>query len=148
MLATGLEYWVRFLWTGSGLCAVTLSAAPETDWAVRLVMLLCGVSTLLLSILLGAFVKHIMGHEAYSQRLYTELDRRSERLFKALHGTVNDAQCKSVQKATATTWSGQMDLVRQRLDTLEHRIEKMAAGRTPAPKYREIQSQNDTPYFP
>ncbi len=48
MLATGLEYWVRFLWTGAGLCAMTLSAAPETDWATRLVMLLCGVSTLLL----------------------------------------------------------------------------------------------------
>ena len=148
MLAAGLEYGIRFLWTGAGLCAMTLSAAPESDWAVRLVMLLCGVLTLLLSLLLGGFVKHIAGHEAYSQALYAELDRRAERLFKALHGTVSDAQCKSIQKAAATAWSGQLDLIKRRLDALEHQVERIAEGHAPAPKYTELHPSDDHQYLP
>jgi hypothetical protein len=100
-------------------------------------MVLCGILTLLLSILLGGFVKHIVGHEAYSQGLYAELDRRAERLFKALHGTVTEAQCKSTQKAVAAAWSGQLDLIKQRVSALEERIDGVAHDYGPAFKHPE-----------
>jgi hypothetical protein len=122
MLATTMEYGIRVLWTGAGLCTMTLGAVTQSDWAVRLVMILCGILTLLLSILLGGFVKHIVSHEAYSRALYAELDRRSERLFKSLHGTVTKTQCESTQKAMAAKWKGQMDLVSQRVNALEDTV--------------------------
>jgi hypothetical protein len=140
MLATGLEYGIRVLWTGAGVCAMTLGAASETDWAVRLVMLLCGILTLLLSILLGGFVKHIVGHEAYSRTLYAELDRREQRLFQALHGTVNEAQCQATQKGMAAASAGQLDLVRQRLSVLECRLDAWGEGHGRAAPAREPQN--------
>lgn len=140
MVAVTIEYGVRVLWTGAGLCTMTLAALPETDWGVRLVMILCGILTLLLSILLGGFVKHIVGHEAYSQRLYAELDRRQERLFRALHGTVNGEQCKSIQKAMAAAWGGQLDLVKQRLDVLEGKVSAAQPPHERTPKHSEPQN--------
>jgi hypothetical protein len=140
MLVLGMEYGIRVLWAGAGVCAMTLGAVTETDWAVRLVMLLCGILTLLLSILLGGFVKHIVGHEAYSQSLYAELDRREQRLFQALHGTVNDAQCQAAQKVMATASAGQLDLVRQRLSVLECRMDALGEGHGRAAPTREPQN--------
>jgi hypothetical protein len=141
MLATGLEYGVRVLWTGAGVCTLTLGAVAETDWALRLVTVLCGILTLLLSLLLGGFVKHLVGHEAYSQALYAELDRRQERLFKALHGTVNGEQCKSTQKAMTASFTGQLDLVKQRVTVLEDKLGTVEQAHTRGPHRATPQGQ-------
>jgi hypothetical protein len=117
MLPTGIEYTVRALWTGAGVCAVTLGAVGEGAWEGRVLVMLSGIVTLLLSILLGGFVKHLAEHQDYNQTLEQRLNAKAERLFAALDNAQTKQQCETVQRFTAA----QLTDLNHKLDALLRR---------------------------
>jgi hypothetical protein len=119
-----MEYAVRALWTGAGVCTLAVGAVADSSWESRLVMILSGLITLLLSILLGGFVKHLAAHQDYSQSLEETLNLRAERLFDALEknerkidAVQSKAQCEIVQRFNAQ----QLAELHQKIDTLLQR---------------------------
>lgn len=114
---------VRGLWSGAGLCTIVLGAATDTDIWVRFVVVLCGLLSLLLSLLLGGFVKHITAHEEYSRGLYRELDARAERLFEGLRGFVTEAKCADREAAVTATADAKLSVLEQRVGRCEQELD-------------------------
>lgn len=118
MLKVGTYLAIQGLWSTAGIFTMVLGAVAETDIWIRVVVALCGVLSLLLSLLLGGFVKHIIGHEEYSRGLYRELDTRAERLFGELHDSMTESKCKALHAALEAS-------VEKRLASFDDRLRRI-----------------------
>jgi hypothetical protein len=124
MLPAGIEYGIRALWTGAGLCAVTLGALGEGSWEGRVLVMLSGIVTLLLSILLGGFVKHLAEHQDYNQTLERRLNGKADRLFDVLRKTeekLDQAQTRQQCDLVQRFFTEHLAAVDRKLDALLQR---------------------------
>lgn len=116
-----MDHAVRILWTSAGVCTLVVGAIGSESWESRLLVILSGIVTLLMSILLGGFVKHLTEHHEYAQSLEKELNQKAERLFDTLERqetklelSVTKQQCEMVQRFNA-----------QQLIELHHKIDAL-----------------------
>jgi hypothetical protein len=119
-----MYYAIRGLWTGSGLCVLAVGAVGEASWEARLLVILSGVVTLLLSILLGGFVKHLAQHQEYNQSLQQRLNGQVDRLFVVLEKAdtkLDEAQTKEQCELVQRFFSQQLQEVHHKLDALLRR---------------------------
>ncbi|MCL5281318.1 MAG: hypothetical protein M1376_15580 [Planctomycetes bacterium] len=119
-----MYYAIRTLWTGSGLFTVAVGAVGEASWEARLLVILSGVVTLLLSILLGGFVKHLAQHQEYNQSLQQRLNGQADRLFTVLEKAdvrLDQAQTKEQCALVQHFFSQQLAEVNHKLDALLRR---------------------------
>jgi hypothetical protein len=117
----GAYYTIRGLWTGAGLCTLAVGAVGESSWEARLLVILSGVVTLLLSILLGGFVKHLSQHQDYNQSLQQRLNGQADRLFTVLEKAdlrLDQAQTKEQCELVQRFFSQQLAEVNHKLDAL------------------------------
>jgi len=112
---------IRGLWTGAGVCTVAVGVAEGGAWEGRLVVILSGVVTLLLSVLLGGFVKHLADHADYNRTLEQSLNGRVKRLFDVLEKT--DAKLDSAQ--TKQQCEMVNSFLMARLSALENKIDAL-----------------------
>ncbi len=115
-----MHHAVRTLWTASGLCTVAVGAVGDVSWESRLLVILSGIVTLLLSILFGGFVKHLAEHQGYTQTLEQQLSTKAARLFEVLERTQTKEACDMIQRFNAT----QLAELNRKVDALlqrEHR---------------------------
>ncbi len=119
MLTPGFHPIVRGLWTSAGVCTVAVGALEGGAWEGRLVVILSGIVTLLLSILLGGFVKHLAEHGDYNRALEQSLNGKTSKLFDVLD--------KTDRKLDAAQTKQQCDMVHAyltaRLTALEAKID-------------------------
>ena len=77
-----IYYVTRGLWSFAGIGNIVIAVTANTDSILmKVFVFLTGVITLLLSILFGAFLRHITGHEKDREALFKELSNytRQER---------------------------------------------------------------------
>jgi len=119
MLTPGFHPIVRALWTSAGVCTVAVGALEGGAWESRLVVILSGIVTLLLSILLGGFIKHLAEHGDYNRTLEQSLNGKTQKLFEVLD--------KTDRKLDAAQTRQQCDMVHSfltaRLNALEAKID-------------------------
>ena len=122
MIKTAVYYAVRVLWTSSGLGTVILGAtAGSEDWLVRAFVVMSGIVTLLLSILLGGFVKHLAGHQADRADVFQALENRTERMFGLLEKAQTKENCDNIH-------AGNMALMSAKLESLENMVKGNPQG--------------------
>ena len=121
MVSHGMYYGIRGLWTTSGVCTLAVGALGDTSWEARLLVILSGVVTLLLSILLGGFVKHLAAHQEYNETLQQRLNGQADRLFAVLEKAdlrLDQAQTKQQCELVQRFFSQQLAEVNHKLDAL------------------------------
>lgn len=123
-----MYYWtIRGLWTGAGVCTILLGVASDGDVPTRLVPILGGLITTLLSILLGGFVVHLAGHGKHTAKLYSQLDARSERMFKILGTARQQDECDRIHKGQTDLLQAKMDLVQREIQHLSEALRLRSA---------------------
>jgi hypothetical protein len=96
------------------MCTVALGVVNDTGWEGRLLVILSGVVTLLLSILLGGFVKHLAAHQDYNQALEQRLFAVLAKTDDKLDETQTRRQCEVVQRFL----TAQIGALESKIDTV------------------------------
>ena len=99
---------------------ILMAAAAEVhkeDWDLKVLMGLCGIITLLLSILLGGFVKHISEHSKYQREITSDFDGKCGRLFDLLEEGQTKEACKEIHSHT-------MQMMNTKLESIEKILTK------------------------
>ena len=119
---------IRGLWTGAGVCTVAVGVADGGAWEGRLVVILSGIVTLLLSILLGGFIKHLSEHADYNRTLEASLNGRVKKLFEVLEKTdekLDSAQTKVQCEMVNKFLMARLSALEDKIDTLLKRHGEM-----------------------
>ena len=109
-------YGTRGLWAGSGVFAILLGQAVGNEaLLLKILMMLSGIITILLSILLGGFVKHLAGHQQDRAIIFEGIENKMDRMDKKLDKCQTKTDCDVVHKAAA-------ELLEQKVMYLELQI--------------------------
>ena len=107
-MMNGISYYaVRILWTGTGATTTVLAAVADVDPWLKVFVGLCGVITLLLSILLGGFVKHLASHDQHSRALDDRLKHIPDK-----------EQCRTFRTSIQEVWTAKLDAIHTQVETL------------------------------
>ena len=69
-----LSFTIRTIWFGMGLANIAIGVIGTDEILSKILTILCGLLTVIMSILLGGFIKHLAGHSSDSDRLFKVLD--------------------------------------------------------------------------
>ncbi len=95
--ASGITYYVfRGLWTSSGVCALTLGAVGTNDFTAKLVLILTGLLTTLMSLLFGSFIKHLTTHTQDRNLIFADLEKKHTKLLKQIEKVQSKERCAEV----------------------------------------------------
>ncbi len=89
----------------------------QEDWHPRALMMLSGFITLLLSILLGGFVKHLAGHQQDRSDIFTTLDKKWDKISETLEKMQTKEGCQLIHDS-------HVELIDTKLDSIEDKLSK------------------------
>lgn len=78
MIAQLQYYGLRTLWSSMGIGILAVAAIPDSFWQ-KIFVVLCGIITLMMSILLGSYVRHLTSHSKDREKLFEVLEEKYTR---------------------------------------------------------------------
>lgn len=109
-------YLTRTLWTGSGVLAMAAGSIDTSEETLlKLLMFLTGIVTLLLSLLLGGFIKHLTGHQQDRAALFTSIEKKMDRISNKISAFQTKENCEMFHLAQERLFKLQVREVEARI---------------------------------
>jgi hypothetical protein len=115
---------IKLLWLSAGVCTATIGVVTDTGWAVRLVTILAGIITILLSILLGGFIKHLSGHSEHTRELHRELAEMADQLQ-------NKEQCETFRDSLEAIFKAELSAIHTEIAGIMRELKGLCRERRP-----------------